>query len=878
MTLSTKIRREFIKYFVEKMHRHMPSSSVIPHHDPTLLFNNAGMNQFKPYFLGQEEPISPRAVTSQKCIRVGGKHNDLENVGHTTRHLTFFEMLGNFSFGDYFKKEAIDFAWEVTLNIFKLDLDKLWVSVYHDDDEAFELWKKHLPESRIVRISTDDNFWAMGEYGLCGPCTELFYDKGDKFGNGTSPLDDPGGERFFEFWNLVFMQYDRDTKNVLKPLPKPCVDTGAGLERIVSLMMGVDNIFETDLLSTLIQECEPLFDLKYASQNEHRKAAFHVIVDHLRTLSFAIADGVQPSNLDRGYVLRKVLRRAVRYGRQLGAQKPFLGKLVPKLVELMHEDYPELKTSQTQILEILDQEEEAFLRTLKRGGNLLGSVMKKANDSDIKQVSGEDAFKLKDTYGLPLEEIELMAKDNSLSVDIKTYKELEQKAKETSKKAQTKVVQEVSEGFYSDFLKQGEKSKFCGYKKHQLTAKVIGIIKEGMWIKELSNGEEAEVVLDKTPFYPEMGGQVGDNGEFSDGRGLVFEVKDTQSPYTDIIAHRGKVTGGTLKVGETLEASVNFKRREQIEVNHTATHILHWALAKVLGPHIKQAGSLVGPKRLRFDFSHHKALSKLDLHEIEDLVNNKIRENKEVKTYELSYQEVQRDNSIKQFFGDKYGDQVRVIDLEFSKELCGGTHTSQSGNIGLFKIVKESSIAAGVRRIEAVTGYEAELFCREQEQLLETLSHSLKTTTPKLSEKLSQLMFDHKNLVEHNKTLQVERNNQLINQLLSNKEAFGSYNLITAHVDLPKKELRDFALQLTQKSPQSICVLCAHEEKSVGLVVALSNDLKREKISAKEVLQAVVDPISGKGGGKDLFAQAGGVGPSHIPEVFEKARQFLQKQ
>jgi alanyl-tRNA synthetase len=875
MMLTTKVRREFIKFFVEKMHKAMPSSSVIPHHDPTLLFINAGMNQFKDYFLGKEEPLSPRIVTSQKCIRVGGKHNDLENVGHTTRHLTFFEMLGNFSFGDYFKKEAIDFAWEVTLNVFKFDIDKLWVSVYHDDDEAFEYWKKHLPSSRIVRIATDDNFWAMGEYGLCGPCTELFYDKGAKFGEGRSPLEDKKGERFFEFWNLVFMQYDRDTKKILHPLPKPCVDTGSGLERVVSLMMGVENIFETDLLFALIEKCEALFDMKYKDQNEARRAAFHVIVDHLRTLSFAIADGVQPSNLDRGYVLRKVLRRAVRYGRQLGAQKPFLSKILPRLVELMHEDYPELKVAQNQITEILELEEEAFIRTLKRGGNLLSSIMKTANDSQNRCISGEDAFKLKDTYGLPFEEIELMAKDHQLSVDRDRYQDLELVAKETSKKAQSKVVQNLAENFYSDFLKKGKRSEFCGYKKYTVNAKVLGIIHEGSWISELQPGQTAEVVLDETPFYAEMGGQVGDSGEFLDGRGLLFQVEDTQSPYTGVIVHKGTLSGGVLKVGQSIEAKVNYQRRHRIEANHTATHLLHWALARVVGEHIKQAGSLVEPQRLRFDFSHHKALSSQDLHKIEDLVNSKIRENRPVENYELAYQEVQRDSSIKQFFGDKYGDLVRVIDMEFSKELCGGTHTSRTGNIGLFKITKESSIAAGVRRIEVATGVEAELFCREQEHLLEALSHSLKTTPTKLSEKLSQLIFEHKNLMEHNKSLQVERNNVMICQLMTKKERVGSYQLIAAELSLPRQELRDFALQLIQKETELICVLSSHEEGNVALVVALSNDLKKEKVSAKEILDAIVEPIEGKGGGKDLFAQAGGSHPKHIPQVFEKARNFI---
>ncbi|MCH9633873.1 MAG: Alanine--tRNA ligase [Chlamydiae bacterium] len=877
MLLSTKIRRSFIQYFVKHAHRHFPSSSVVPHQDPTLLFNNAGMNQFKSYFLGIEEPSSPRAVTSQKCIRVGGKHNDLENVGHTTRHLTFFEMLGNFSFGDYFKKEAIDFAWDVTMNIFKFDIDKLWVSVYSEDQEAYEYWTKHLPASRIVKIATDDNFWAMGEFGLCGPCTELFYDKGEKFGSARSPAEDVKGERFFEFWNLVFMQYDRETKNIIHPLPKPCVDTGGGLERIVSLMMGVDNIFETDLLMNLIETCEPIFDLKYKEQNAQRKAAFHVIVDHLRTLSFAIADGVQPSNLDRGYVLRKVLRRAVRYGRLLGAQKPFLGQLVPQLVHLMHEDFPELKVSQERILELLYTEEEAFIRTLKKGGNLLTSVIKKAQDSKKQLITGDDAFKLKDTYGLPLEEIQLMAKDSNLSVDLERYRDLEQKAKEISKQASVGVVQKVSEGFYKEFLENAKRSEFCGYDQNETHTKVLGIVKDDQWVNELSSGDSGQIVLSKTPFYAELGGQVGDTGTLNDERDLIFKVKDTKAPYTGVIVHEGHLLQGSIQVGESVTAKIDVDRRKKIERNHTATHLLHWALVEVLGEHVKQAGSLVEPHRLRFDFSHHKGLSEEHLCKIEDLVNSKIRANIAVGNYELLYQDVHKRQDIKQFFGDKYGEKVRVVDIDFCKELCGGTHTSQSGNIGFFKLTKEGSIAAGVRRIEAVTGTDAEQFCRQQEELIQSLSTSLKTTPSKLTEKLSQFLFEHKNLMEHNRQLALLRNEQIIDQLLSSKEEIGSISFVCHVLDLPKQQLREFTEQLLKKSKQTISILAAHESGSVSLVVAMTKDIGIQGLSAKGILAEIVEPINGRGGGKSHFAQAGGTHPENLPQVFENARKFLIK-
>ena len=542
--LSTEIRRAFIKYFTQKNHRHLPSSSTIPHDDPTLMFTNAGMNQFKDYFLGQEVPISPTAVTSQKCIRVGGKHNDLENVGHTKRHLTFFEMMGNFSFGDYFKKEAIEFAWDVTTQIFQFDIDKLWITVYQDDDEAFELWKKFMPEKRIIRIDTADNFWSMGDVGLCGPCTELFYDKGSKYGSATSPANDTVGDRFFEFWNLVFMQYNRSKDQVLMPIPKPCVDTGSGLERVVSLKMGVDNVFETDLLRSLIDQTEAVLDVKYDNQNNEHKAAFHVIVDHLRSLSFAIADGAQPSNLDRGYILRKVLRRAVRYGRMLGAQKPFLAKVFPRLLELMHEDFPELKSAKSRIEEILIIEEESFIQTLKRGGNLLNQIIKSAKESKSHQISGSDAFLLKDTYGLPIDEITLLAKDSHLDVDIKTFLEHEKKAKEISKAVHKNVDQQASESIYKKFVEENTESEFCGY-KHTLTkTKVLALIQNGKFVNEVLEGEKAEVILEKTPFYAEMGGQVGDQGDITTLQ-TTFKVVGTKSPYTNVVSHFGNHSNGT---------------------------------------------------------------------------------------------------------------------------------------------------------------------------------------------------------------------------------------------------------------------------------------------------------------------------------------------
>ena len=874
MLLSTQIRRRFIEFFVKHHHRATPSSAVVPHNDPTLLFTNAGMNQFKEFFLGQQKPPSARAVSSQKCVRVGGNHNDLENVGHTTRHLTFFEMLGNFSFGDYFKKEAIDFAWDVTTKIFEFDIEKLWVSVYHTDDEAYELWTRYLPPKRIVRIDTDDNFWSMGDTGLCGPCSELFYDKGSAYGEATNPALDQKGERFFEFWNLVFMQYDRLENGELKSLPKPCVDTGAGLERIIALKMGVDNVFETDLLRGLIRICESYFNLKYDEQDKNLKAAFHVIVDHLRTLSFAIADGVQPSNVDRGYVLRKVLRRAVRYGKLLGATKPFLGQLVPQLVEYMGEDFPEIKVAQERIQDILQTEEEAFFKTLKRGGNLLNSVIEKAQSSQKHQISGEDAFKLKDTYGLPLEEIQLVASDLKLSIDLKTYQNLEAKAKELSKSAKAHVSQKVSEDFYPSFIQKKGKTQFVGYQSLKAKVKITGLLKTGQWVGEVTEGQEAEVVLDQTPFYAEMGGQVGDRGTLKVDAQTVAHVLDTQSPYTDLIAHHVRVEKGSLQVGQILQASVDPKRRHAIAKNHTCTHLLHWALCQVVGEHIKQAGSLVQPDRFRFDFSHHKALSMDELTQVENLVNEAILSNQDVSIYEKAYTEVQTDSTIKQFFGDKYADTVRVVDLGDSKELCGGIHARRTGDLGLCKILKESSIAAGVRRIEACTGQEAIKWMREKETLLESVCSALKTTPSKVEERITQFLEDHKKLVEELKNIEKKQHQQEITRLLQTKKNLGQYGAIFSKVDLPSKALREFALQLLNQQEKTIAILGALEGPRVAVVVALSNDLKGE-IQAKDVLKELLPCIDGKGGGKDLFAQAGGNKPEGLEKAFKQTETFI---
>jgi len=872
--LSQEIRRSFLDYFKTQGHAVVPSSPVIPHDDPTLLFINAGMNQFKDIFLGKSKRDYTRAATTQKCIRVGGKHNDLENVGHTTRHLTFFEMLGNFSFGDYFKKEAIGYAWDVTTHVFGFDPEKVWVSVYKDDDEAFALWEKHVPSKRIVRFGEKENFWSMGDTGPCGPCSELLYDRGAGYGPAPSPKEDASGERYLEFWNLVFMQYERSAGGKMEPLPKQSIDTGSGLERVASLKMGVDTVFQTDVLRSLIAAAETVSGKKYDIENKELAPAFHVIADHIRSLSFAIADGVQPSNTDRGYVLRKILRRAVRYGRMLGLQRPFLADILPRLVQTMGDDFPELKAAKERIAEILTLEEESFIRTLVRGGNILSSVIDVSKKSTGK-ISGDDAFKLKDTYGFPLEEILLIAKDENLHVDLGRFEALEEEAKEKSRKAHKTAAQAFESNFFDDFTKVHKGCKFAGYDRTVSDARLIGIVVDGKFTDEIADGQEGLLLLDTTPFYAEMGGQVGDTGKIGKGADS-FQVYDTIAPYPGVIGHLGKMASGKLRKNDAVHAAVDPERRQEIQNNHTATHLLHWALQQVLGPHIKQAGSLVEAKRLRFDFSHHKAVSQGELRQIEDMVNEKIRTDVPVQTYELSFDEAQKRSDIKQFFGEKYGAKVRVVDADFSKELCGGTHTARTGMIGYFRIAKESSIAAGVRRIEAISGKYAEHFVRTEEDLLLSLASSLKAAPHAIGEKLDALLEENKQLGLELKTLRKGQLKQLSDKLLAHKEQAGHIPLIAQEVSVEADELAGFAEELLGHLKSGVVALGAKTGERCQLLIAVSSDLVQKNIHAVSLIKEAAPLIAGGGGGKQNLAQAGGKDPHGLPKALDKVRDLLK--
>lgn len=846
----------------------MASSSVIPHQDPTLLFINAGMNQFKDLFLGKSQREYRSAATSQKCIRVGGKHNDLENVGHTRRHLTLFEMLGNFSFGDYFKQEAIHFAWEVSTEVFGFPPEKIWPTVYQEDEEAFELWTHYVPAEKITRMGKKSNFWQMGDTGPCGPCSELLFDRGSEYGEGSTPLEDVKEERFLEFWNLVFMQYNRLPDGSMSSLPTPSIDTGSGLERVVSLKMNVESVFETDILRSLIAQVEKISKGTYRGIHDPLAPAYHTIADHLRSLSFAISDGAQPSNIERGYVLRKVLRRAVRYGKSLGLDRPFLGKLVPHLVAMMGEDYPELKLAEQRIVDILTTEEESFLRTLQKGGALLHQVIDSAKRRE-NQISGDDAFKLKDTFGLPFEEISLMAKDANLTIDKERYVALEEQARAISKKGHKTSIQKIENSIYTELGQELKACRFIGFTALEGDCEVVGLLKDGERVQQLQQEEEGVILLDQTPFYPEKGGQVGDCGLLTHSS-CEISVKNTTEPFPGIIAHHVLVAKGRVELTDHLRASVEATRRIKIANSHTATHLLHWALQHVLGTHVKQAGSLVEQEKIRFDFSHHKGLTAQEIREVEEMINAKIRSNTAVKSYEIEYEQARQNPEIKQFFGDKYGLKVRVVDIDYSKELCGGTHAKMTGDIGLFRIAKESSVAAGVRRIEAFTGQAAENFSKSAEDLLLELTEQLKTKAEGLPAKIASLLEENRELTKTVERTASAMRAIAIADILKDREEYRGHEIVVAEIKAPIKELKIYAEQLLSQLSLGVVLIGAREQQSCNLIAATS-----APICAKSLIETLAPIIGGKGGGKKSFAQAGGKMVSGLPKALEQGKELI---
>lgn len=772
-------------------------------------------------------------------------------------------MLGNFSFGEYFKKEAIRFAWDLTMEVFQFDPARIWVTVFKEDEEAFELWTEIVSENRIVRMDEKDNFWSMGETGPCGPCSELYYDRGPRYGDADSIINDLTGERYLEFWNLVFMEFNRDMSGKMTPLPKPSIDTGVGLERVVSLKMEVDTLFATDILSALIARTEEVTGKTYAASNAETAPAFHVIADHIRSLAFAIADGAQPSNVERGYVLRKLLRRAVRYGKILDKKQPFLAEILPSLIDLMGEDYPELRVAQHQIEEILTREEETFLRTLRRGDNLLNGIIAGAKERKCQEITGDEAFKLKDTYGLPLEEILLIAKDFHLSVNLEAYQLLEEEAREKSKLARGKEVESViQQPLYQEFLDSNGGCNFVGYADLTVEAFIKAVIVKGLSVPFLKEGESGMIILDQTPFYPEKGGQVGDTGLLLNEKGASFKVSHCHSPHPGIIIHEGSCLSGVIEVGSEVRAEVDRDLRQLIQNNHTATHLLHWALGQLLGSQIRQAGSWVTSSRLRFDFNHSKPLSKEEIEQIEDQVNGKIRENRVIKVYSLLYAEAQRDPSIKQFFGDKYGDEVRVVDIGESKELCGGTHTNRTGTIGYFRFIKESSIAAGTRRIEAVTGKFADEFLRLKEK---EYQHQIDRQRGEIEE------FQHQ-LKVFRRRVAVEAAEQALKKI----DKIGQVPFLATVVDVRPEEMPLVVEEIMKKLFSGILLIACRDQEKCQVVLRMTLDIVKRGVNAADLLKKTAFLIDGSGGGRPEAAQAGGKAPMGVEELFKKVIEYLQ--
>ncbi|CEK11294.1 alanine--tRNA ligase [Legionella hackeliae] len=846
---SSEIRQAFIDYFAEKNHEVVDSSSLIPGNDPTLLFTNAGMVQFKEIFLGLETRPYTRAVSSQRCVRAGGKHNDLENVGYTARHHTFFEMLGNFSFGDYFKREAIQYAWEFLTKILKLPAERLWVTVYTDDDEAADIWLNDIgvSDKRFSRCGEKDNFWSMGDTGPCGPCTEIFYDHGPDIAGGPPGSPDADGDRYIEIWNLVFMQFNRDKNGQLHPLPKPSVDTGMGLERIAAVVQGVHNNYDIDSFQHLINAL-----VKLAPSIDRGHASLKVIADHIRACSFLIADGVIPGNEGRGYVLRRIIRRAVRHGNKLGLPSPFFYKLVQPLIDVMGDAYAELITNRAQIERILTQEENQFARTLEQGLRLLQEQIQNLTTNEI---PGDIAFKLYDTYGFPLDLTADIAREQKLSVDMDGFNQCMQQQRQLSQSASQFTTD------YSTSTQLTESSVFHGYETIQLKANITGIIRDNVRTESLSAGDKGAIILDNTPFYAESGGQVGDRGQLV-GKHAVFRVDDTQRVGQAII-HYGEMLTGELHVDSTIDAQVDAVRRQAIRLNHTATHLLHAALKAIVGSHVQQKGSLVDAERARFDFSHFEALTSYQIRQIETLVNDRVRANDQVVTQLMDIEAAKKSGAVA-LFGEKYSDSVRVLSMgEFSKELCGGTHASHTGDIGLFKIIAEYGIASGVRRIELVTGAYALDWVNQQLDNLDGVAAKLKTSVANVSEKLSQFLHDAKQQEKELVRLQAKLTAQSSSDLLSQVESVNGINLLVKQLDSKDSQaLRTTLDQLKSSLDNAVVVLFAIDEDKMNVVAGVSKSLLGRVPNAAEYIKL----LCGKGGGREDMAQGGG----RVPEDLEK--------
>lgn len=868
---TAQIRQKFLEFFHSNGHEIVPSSSLIPHDDPTLLFTNAGMNQFKDVFLGNEKRDYRRATTSQKCVRAGGKHNDLENVGYTARHHTFFEMLGNFSFGDYFKREAIHFAWDFLTNPQWLNLpkEKLLVTVYATDDEAFDIWAKEIgiPVEKIIRIGDNkgapyasDNFWTMGDTGPCGPCSEIFYDHGEHIWGGPPGSADEDGDRFIEIWNCVFMQFNRDESGTMHPLPMPSVDTGMGLERVTAVIQHVHSNYEIDLFVDLLKAAAREAGVPFNQETPSLK----VIADHIRACSFLIADGVLPANDGRGYVLRRIIRRAVRHGYKLGQKQAFFHKLVPDLVKEMGDAFPELKHRQHNIIEALKQEETRFAQTLETGMELL----EKALAGGKKTLSGDVIFKLYDTYGFPYDLTADICREREIELDEAGF-DAEMQAQKDRARAASSFKMDAQLEY------NGDDTTFEGYTDNQTTAKILALYAGETPVDELKAGVSGSIVLDRTPFYAESGGQIGDTGEITSASGS-FSVHDTQKIKSTVFGQHGQMNSGSFKIGDTVTAQINTEKRAANMRNHSATHLMHNAMHQVLGNHVEQKGSLVTSERTRFDFTHNAPVSSDEIAKIERLVNQAILANVDVQAQIMGYDDALKSGAVA-LFGEKYGDQVRVLKMgDFSTELCGGTHVKRTGDIGLFKIISESGVAAGVRRIEAITGFVALDWAQTQEQLIKSAMNELKAQTPNdVLAKIGALQDTQKSLEKDLSQAKSELAKHAGAALLDQAETVGNFTVVVAELaDANPNALREVAESLKDKLKNGVILLASVVDGKAALCAAVAKDATNQ-IKAGDLVKMVAEQIGGKGGGRPDLAQAGGTEIEKLPEALASVKNWI---
>jgi alanyl-tRNA synthetase len=862
-----EIRRAFLHFFEQHNHRVVKSSALVPKDDPTLLFTNAGMVQFKDVLLGREQRDYVRATSAQKCVRAGGKHNDLENVGRTARHHTFFEMLGNFSFGDYFKAGAISLAWEFLTRHLALPIDKLWVTVFRDDDEAFTIWHRDMgvPAERIVRMGEKDNFWSMGDTGPCGPCSEILIDQGPALGTGPEDVLGGEGDRYLELWNLVFMQYNRDAQGQLTPLPQQNIDTGMGLERIAAILQGVTSNYDTDLLRPLIAAVEEMLGKAYGSAAVD-DVSMRVIADHMRAAVFLLSDGVRPENTGRGYVLRRIIRRAARHGKMLGFSEPFLYRLVDTVGQMMGAAYPELESSRQYVTSILLGEEERFLNTLHQGLRELDTLIDKHRTDGSKRIAGEEAFRLYDTFGFPVDLAEEVAQDAGMSLDRDGFEAVlentRQLARDTWKGSGESQVAPV----YQTVLRRVGASTFVGYETTQTPGPVVAIIVDGQEVEAASAGQQVELVFAHTPFYGEAGGQVGDTGR-AVAQGVEVDITDTQKPLGDLIVHHGMVTRGTVTQGMTMQLEIDSLRREAIRKNHTATHLLHAALRQVLGDHVKQAGSLVAPDRLRFDFTHFTRLSERDLERIENLVNEHVWTDLPVQTAIMGLEDAIQAGALA-LFGEKYGDEVRTIEVPgFSKELCGGTHVRATGEIGFLTIAYEGGIGAGVRRIEALTGPGAYRRVKREEQILSDLRQVLKAQPEEELDKLQRLVTQQRDLERQLESLKLRLATAQTQDYFSQVQHVKGLPVLALTLEqFDRKALRSFVDTAKERLGSGVVVVGSSEDGKVNLVAGVTADLTA-RISAGAIMGKVAAITGGKGGGRPDMAQGGGTEVDKLAEA-----------